>query len=62
MRLFKEMIKLDSALIDNIQRKDGSLFVVKPFSRKGSPLDVPGVDIGISREEIVDVLREVRKH
>ena len=44
-----------------IQRKDGSLFVVKPFSKKGSPLDVPGVDIGISREEIVNVLREVRK-
>jgi hypothetical protein len=44
-----------------IQRKDGSLFVIKPFSKKGSPLNVPGVDIGISRDEIVDVLREVRK-
>jgi antitoxin Phd len=44
-----------------IQRQDGSLFVVKPFSRKASPLDVPGIKAGISRNEIVDVLREVRK-
>jgi hypothetical protein len=58
-----------SAILDQAQekgeiyilRKDGSVFVVKPFSRKGSPLDVPGVELGISRDEIVDVLREARK-
>jgi antitoxin Phd len=44
-----------------IKRKDGSLFVLKPFTRSGSPLDVAGVDINITKEEIVEYLREVRE-
>ena len=44
-----------------VQGKDGSLFVIKPLSRKRSHLDVPGVDIDISREEIVDSFREIRE-
>jgi hypothetical protein len=61
MQLIIKIVNLFYALNNYIQSKNGSLFVIKPFSRKGSPLNVPGVDIGISRDEIVDVLKEVRK-
>jgi len=44
-----------------IRRKDGSLFIIKPISPKNSPLDVPGVDAGMNAEEIVEILREVRR-
>ena len=46
-----------------IRRKDGQVFVVKPESRDPdvSPLDVPGLALGISRNEIVDFVREGRR-
>jgi antitoxin Phd len=44
-----------------IKRKDGSLFVLKPFTKTSSPLDVKGIDIRLSKEEISEYLREVRK-
>jgi antitoxin Phd len=44
-----------------IKRKDGSLFVLKPFSKAGSPLDVSGIDIDISKNEILEYLREIRE-
>ena len=44
-----------------IRRKDGSSFVVKPLYSKKSPLDVGGIDINITSDEIIDTLREVRK-
>ena len=44
-----------------IKRKDGSLFVIKPISRSGSPLNVEGVDLALSGKEIVDIVREVRE-
>lgn len=43
-----------------IKRKDGSTFVVKPISAQYSPLDIEGIEVGISREEIVDIQREIR--
>lgn len=43
-----------------IKRKDGSTFIVKPISLDFSPLDIEGVDVGLSREEIVDIQREIR--
>ena len=43
-----------------IKRKDGSTFELKSVSGKKSPLDVKGVDIELKKEEIVDILREVR--
>ena len=43
-----------------IKRKDGSTFVLKPVSAQFSPLDIEGVDVDISREEIVDIQREIR--
>ncbi len=35
-----------------IKRRDGQVFVVRPEARKSSPLDVEGVDLGISAAEI----------
>lgn len=44
-----------------VKRKDGTVFIIKPVTKKDSPLDVKGVDIKLSRDEIVDLLREVRQ-
>jgi len=44
-----------------IRRRDGQTFVVRPAVATGSPLDVPGVDTGLSREEVVDLVRESRR-
>ena len=43
-----------------IRRKDGSLFILKPISVQSSPLDIEGIDIDITRDEIVDIQREMR--
>ncbi len=44
-----------------IRRRDGQCFVVRPTKSAGSPLEVPGVDTGLSREEVVDLVRESRQ-
>lgn len=44
-----------------VKRKDGTVFIIKPVTKNDSPLDVKGVDIKLSRNEIVDLLREVRQ-
>ncbi len=44
-----------------VKRKDGQVFVIKPILKKKSPLDVPGVDLGVSTSEIVDIVRESRE-
>jgi antitoxin (DNA-binding transcriptional repressor) of toxin-antitoxin stability system len=44
-----------------IKRKDGTVFVIKPIAKNESPLDVKGVDLKMSRDEIVDVVREIRQ-
>jgi hypothetical protein len=44
-----------------IRREDGHTFVVKPETPARSPLDVPGVDLGITTDEIVGFVREGRR-
>lgn len=44
-----------------IRRRDGQVFVVRPRASAGSPLDVPGVNTDLSREEIVGLVRESRR-
>jgi antitoxin Phd len=41
-----------------IRRKDGQFFVVKPKSKSGSPLDVEGIDLGVTSADIVAYIRE----
>jgi len=42
-----------------IKRRDGSEFEIAPVRSQASPLDVPGVDLDLSAEEIVSVVREM---
>jgi len=44
-----------------IRRKDGQIFVIRPEARTGSPLDVEGIDLGITADEIVEFIREGRR-
>ena len=58
---------LESASRDGqavIRRKDGRRFVVRPLRagrKRKSPLDVPGIPLGLKAEEIVRFVREGRR-
>jgi antitoxin (DNA-binding transcriptional repressor) of toxin-antitoxin stability system len=55
---------LDKAKQDGevlVRRKDGSVFVIRPISLCGSPLNVEGIDLDLTAEEIVDIVREIRE-
>jgi hypothetical protein len=43
-----------------IRRKDGQVFVIRPQPRADSPLDVEGIDLEITTDEIIDLIREGR--
>jgi len=44
-----------------IRRRDGQTFVLKPEVPNGSPLDVEGVELGVTTDEIVTFVREGRR-
>ena len=44
-----------------IERRDGQSFILKPEKPLISPLDVCGVDLGITTDEIVSFVRESRE-
>ncbi len=44
-----------------IRRKDGRVFVVRPESSAASPLDLEGLDLGITTEEIIAFVKEGRR-
>lgn len=44
-----------------IKRRDGQTFILKPQVNKNSPLDVPAIDLKLSTDEIIDIVREVRE-
>jgi PHD/YefM family antitoxin component YafN of YafNO toxin-antitoxin module len=44
-----------------IKRRDGQVFVIRPQKRKGSPLDVEGVQLNLTRDEILESIAESRK-
>jgi len=55
---------LDEAKTDGIvciKKRDGEAFYIKPAKIKKSPLDVIGVDLEISSEDIVSSIRECRE-
>jgi PHD/YefM family antitoxin component YafN of YafNO toxin-antitoxin module len=66
---YSEAIQNLSTLLDNaqkegeilIKRKDGSSFMVRPINYFKSPLDVDGVNLKLSSEEIVSSIREIRE-
>lgn len=44
-----------------IKQKDGGIFTLRPDNKNASPLDVEGIDIAISTDEIIEIIRESRK-
>ena len=54
-----ETARRDGAV--RIRRKDGRSFVLQPETSGASPLDVEGVDLGVSGAEIVEMIREGRE-
>jgi antitoxin Phd len=45
-----------------IRRRDGSIFLISQVVSAGSPLDVPGVDVRMTRDDILEVIREGRRY
>ena len=44
-----------------VRKRNGETFYIKPAQTGRSPLDVKGVDLGLSAREIVDSIREGRE-
>ena len=44
-----------------IKRKDGQVFVIRPQTTEGSPLDIEGVELGITTTEILEAIQEGRR-
>jgi hypothetical protein len=44
-----------------IKRKDGRVFVLKLETSRDSPLDVEGLDLGLTAAEIVQLVQEGRR-
>lgn len=44
-----------------IRRRDGTTFILRPEVSRKSPLDVDGLSLDISRDEIVDFVRKGRE-
>jgi antitoxin Phd len=44
-----------------IRRRDGSVFLISQVVDTRSPLDVPAVDLRMTRDEIIDIIREGRR-
>lgn len=55
-----ERARRDGAV--RVKRRDGQVFIIQPDRPRHSPLDVTGVDTDISAEEIVETIRETRRH
>ena len=55
---------LDQAINEGevrIKRRDGQSFVIRPEKKEGSPLDVEGVDLGITTAEILAFIQEGKR-
>jgi antitoxin (DNA-binding transcriptional repressor) of toxin-antitoxin stability system len=44
-----------------IKRRDGQVFIIRPQQREGSPLAVEGVDVNLTRKEILQSIDEGRQ-
>ncbi len=44
-----------------IKKRDGEAFFIKPAKSNKSPLDIEGVNLEITKSEIVDAIRECRE-
>ena len=44
-----------------IRKRDGQKFILSPEKQSRSPLDVPGLNLRIKRDEIIDIVRSSRR-
>ena len=44
-----------------VKRRDGQVFIIKPEQKTASPLDVEGIDLNITTDEIVQFIAEGRR-
>jgi len=44
-----------------IKRRDGQVFVIRPQKSAGSPFAVAGIDLQLSRDEILQSIQEGRR-
>jgi antitoxin (DNA-binding transcriptional repressor) of toxin-antitoxin stability system len=44
-----------------ITRRDGTIFEIHPVLKRDLPLDVPGIGLNLTADEIVRLIRETRK-
>ena len=44
-----------------ITRRDGTIFEIHPVPKKELPLDVPGIDLDLSADAIVRIIRKTRE-
>ena len=44
-----------------VRRQDGTEFSIRPVVREGSPLDVESPEAGVTRDEILEAIRESRR-
>jgi len=44
-----------------VKKRDGQVFVIRPEASTKSPLEVEGINLGISTEEIIEFVEEGRK-
>ena len=45
-----------------VKRRDGQVFVIKPEQVTTSPLDVEGIDLNVSTDEILQFIAESRRY
>jgi len=56
---------LDKAMDEGevrIERRDGQVFVIKPEPISASPLDIEGMELNITTDEIVQYIAESRRY
>lgn len=68
METYPETLSLPSLMEEarreggvRIRRSDGETFVLTPEQPRRSPLDVAGIDLDLSTEEIIEFIREGRR-
>jgi hypothetical protein len=44
-----------------IRKRDGRKFILQPETQSKSPLNVPGLNLDIGRDEIIEVIRSSRR-
>ncbi len=59
LALILEKAKTEGSVL--IKRKDGIVFELKQIKNDKSPLDVEGIDIKITKNEILDTIKEIRQ-